>query len=163
MIDGEFPAVPAWVHSGEKPEEQELITGGEYQVASVSQDGDTTVVRLAYAGPVGDRVGTDPLLTTLMGRLPDVLVSRLVRGNIVGLTPVVECLDLELSGNRKLSIGRTRDDHAVAAVAFDPPAGWAEAGDDDYATWANWNRIKKRVELPADADAIVDWVQRETV
>lgn len=43
---GEFPAVPAWVASGMKDAEQELITGGRYRVLSMTEDGGTTQVRL---------------------------------------------------------------------------------------------------------------------
>lgn len=43
-IDGEFPAVPAWMFSGIKSEERELITGGRYDVTHLDEvDGGVTV------------------------------------------------------------------------------------------------------------------------
>ena len=59
---GDFPAVPAWVHSGIKDDEQELVTGGRYRVLSQEERGGTTHVRLQWIGASGDRVGSDPLL-----------------------------------------------------------------------------------------------------
>lgn len=45
---GSFPAIPAWLHSGSKSEERELIVGGVYAVESIEQVGDTTEVHLRF-------------------------------------------------------------------------------------------------------------------
>lgn len=36
-LDGPFPAIPAWLESGIKEEEQELIVGGAYEVLNISR------------------------------------------------------------------------------------------------------------------------------
>ncbi|MDZ8275722.1 hypothetical protein R2Q81_07130 [Microbacterium aquimaris] len=50
VLEDEFPAIPAWVHSGAKAEEQELITGGVYEVTDMSDIDETTEVRLRWTG-----------------------------------------------------------------------------------------------------------------
>jgi hypothetical protein len=47
-ISGAFPGVAAWIESGAKPEEQEIITGGRYEVQEVEDQDCTTVVRLHW-------------------------------------------------------------------------------------------------------------------
>ena len=48
-LEGYFPAVPAWVYSGIKPEEQELVCGGRYVVASLEEiSAEQTLVRLHF-------------------------------------------------------------------------------------------------------------------
>lgn len=49
---GEFHAVPAWVHSGILPEEQELIGSGRYAVVATHLMSDTLVVDLEQVGLV---------------------------------------------------------------------------------------------------------------
>jgi len=50
---GEFPAIPAWIESGIKAEEQELITGGVYNVmALIEESQTTTIVRLEFVSIV---------------------------------------------------------------------------------------------------------------
>lgn len=52
-IEGPFPAVPAWMHSGEKADQEELICGGEYAVRGfVHHEGPLTTVTLAYTQPI---------------------------------------------------------------------------------------------------------------
>jgi hypothetical protein len=52
VIEGPFPAIPAWRLTHWKPEEQELICGGRYAVVDVDGPADTQTVRLRYDGPV---------------------------------------------------------------------------------------------------------------
>lgn len=48
-LEGPFPAVPAWLYSGIKPEEQELVCGGRYVVASLEEISvGQTLVRLHF-------------------------------------------------------------------------------------------------------------------
>jgi hypothetical protein len=60
-IVGPFPAIPAWVHSGYLPEEQELICGGEYKVVDtvVGEQGVTTV-RFEYLRPIEQLTAKSP-------------------------------------------------------------------------------------------------------
>ena len=55
-ILGAFHAIPAWKHSGEKADEEELICGGEYQVEDLTYEADeygrTTTVKLSYLQPI---------------------------------------------------------------------------------------------------------------
>lgn len=52
-IVGPFPAVVAWMESGIKSEEQELITGGCYEVAEVGRTDSTTHAKLRWMGALG--------------------------------------------------------------------------------------------------------------
>ena len=57
QLEGPFRAVPAWVFSGIKPEEQELVCGGRYVVAGMEEiSADRTRVRLHFDS-------TTPILT----------------------------------------------------------------------------------------------------
>jgi hypothetical protein len=78
-IVGSFPAVPAWLASGIKDDEQELITGGEYRVLSMVEDGGTTHVRLQWIGAVGDRVGSDDVLLGVLAAVDGIWKSELTR------------------------------------------------------------------------------------
>jgi hypothetical protein len=78
-IVGQFPAVPAWLASGIKDDEQELITGGKYRVLKVREDGETTHVRLQWIGAAGDRVGSDDVLLGVLGAVDGVWKSELTR------------------------------------------------------------------------------------
>ena len=55
-IVGAFRALPAWVVSGEKADEEELICGGEYGVLDIHDEqnsyGTTTTVKLSYLQPI---------------------------------------------------------------------------------------------------------------
>jgi hypothetical protein len=66
-VVGDFPAVPAWRASGIKDDEQELITGGEYRVLSLTEDGGTTHATLEWIGAAGDKVGSDDVLLGVLG------------------------------------------------------------------------------------------------
>ena len=52
-IDGPFPAIPSWILSGEKAEEEELICGGEYEIRDVvHDDGQLTTVIIRFSQPL---------------------------------------------------------------------------------------------------------------
>ncbi|QXG76721.1 hypothetical protein KUM42_03990 [Modestobacter sp. L9-4] len=78
-IVGDFPAVPAWVASGFKACEQELIAGGEYRLLSVDEVGGTTHARLQCIGAIGDRVGSDDVLLDVLAAVDSVGGSELGR------------------------------------------------------------------------------------
>lgn len=49
-VAGRFPAIAAWLASGLKHEEQELIAGGRYEIENVDDQADgTTLVRIRFA------------------------------------------------------------------------------------------------------------------
>ncbi|WP_404442542.1 hypothetical protein LG315_07770 [Microbacterium marinum] len=48
QLEGAFPGVAAWLMSGAKSEEQELIAGGRYEVFQVSDEPGHTLVRLRF-------------------------------------------------------------------------------------------------------------------
>lgn len=48
QVVGPFPAVPAWLASGVKAEEQELISGGRYRVVKVTPGETVTHVNLEW-------------------------------------------------------------------------------------------------------------------
>ncbi len=66
-IVGEFRAIPAWLHSGVKADEQELICGGEFQVLSMVTEGSITTVRLQYLDRIGHRIDPMPLVELTAG------------------------------------------------------------------------------------------------
>lgn len=50
---GPFPAVPAWIASGIKSDERELVAGGRYSVERTSEDpAGTTIVQLRFVATV---------------------------------------------------------------------------------------------------------------
>lgn len=51
-LHGPFQAVAAWVHSGIKPDELELIGSGRYRVHGTERVGETVVVDLQQVAPV---------------------------------------------------------------------------------------------------------------
>jgi hypothetical protein len=51
-----FPAIPAFMHSDTKAQEQELITGGTYEVLSLDRGEGSTHARLRWTGPCRPRV-----------------------------------------------------------------------------------------------------------
>ena len=97
---GDFPAVPAWKHSGIKDDEQELVTGGRYRVLSQEERDGTTHVRLQWFGASGDRVGSDPLLLAVLGAVPGVVHSSLTR------SAGQEVLELRLGGEDWATVTR---------------------------------------------------------
>ena len=59
IIDGPFRGIAATSHSGELPEQQEVITGGTYTVLEQRDEGHTTVVTLREDDPIGTWVTPD--------------------------------------------------------------------------------------------------------
>lgn len=54
-----FPAIPAWLVSLVKQDEQELVTGGHYEVASLERSGGVTHARLRWTSTVQSRTICD--------------------------------------------------------------------------------------------------------
>ncbi|MGI3781922.1 MAG: hypothetical protein ACRYG2_14230 [Janthinobacterium lividum] len=54
-VVGPFPAIPAWLVSHVKEDEQELVTGGRYAVESVERSEGTTLARLRWESSVESR------------------------------------------------------------------------------------------------------------
>ena len=56
QIDGPFPAIPAWQHSGIKSEQLELITGGHYTVVDVERSStERTTAHLRWERPLAPK------------------------------------------------------------------------------------------------------------
>ncbi|WP_156036442.1 hypothetical protein [Blastococcus sp. URHD0036] len=152
---GEFPAVPAWVHSGIKAEEQELVTGGRYRLLSQDERDGTTHVRLRWMGASGDEVGSDELLMTVLGAVPGVVRSSLKRS--VGR----EVLELRLGGEDWATVTRAAGGGTVQVTRYWPPdPDWARRGDDPYAQAAAIDAASRTTTVPADVAAIVAAVMR---
>jgi hypothetical protein len=150
---GDFPAVPTWVHSGIKPEEQELVTGGRYRVLSQEEREGTTHVRLRWIGASGDQVGSDALLLAVLGATPGVADSSLTR-SVAAWHP--ETLELRLGGEDSATITRVPGADTVDVVrywAVDPD--WDARGDDEYSQWAAMRAPSRTTTVPADAESIV--------
>jgi hypothetical protein len=147
---GDFPAVPAWVHSGIKDHEQELVTGGQYRVLSQQERDGTTHVRLRWIGASGDRVGSDPLLVLMLGAVPGVVHSSLTR------SAGREVLELRLGGEDWATVTRVPGAGTVTVVrywAWDPD--WDARGDDEYSQWAAMRAASRTTTVPANVEAIV--------
>ena len=147
---GDFPAVPAWKHSGIKDFEQELVTGGRYRVLSQEERDGTTHVRLQWFGASGDRVGSDPLLLSVLGVVPGVVHSSLTR------SAGQEVLELRLGGEDSATVTRVADADTVEVVrywAWD--SDWDARGDDEYSQWAAMRAASRTTTVPADVDAIL--------
>ena len=152
---GAFPAVPAWIASDLKAEEQELVTGGRYKVVSQEQRGETTHVRLRWIGASGDRVGADELLLAALGAVPGVVHSSLTR------SAGSEELELRLGGENWATVTRSSGSHQVEVVRYwAPDPDWGAKGDDVYAHDAAIRAASRRTTVPADVDAIVAAVLR---
>jgi hypothetical protein len=152
---GDFPAVPAWAHSGIKDEEQELVTGGRYRVLSQEERDGTTHVRLRWFGASGDRVGSDPLLLAVLGAVPGVVHSSLKR------SAGEEVLELRLGREDWATVTRTPGSETVEVVrywAWD--SDWDARGDDEYSQWAAMRAASRTTTVPADVNAIVAAVLR---
>ncbi|MGY1680636.1 hypothetical protein [Geodermatophilus sp. SYSU D01176] len=146
---GAFPAVPAWIASDLKAEEQELVTGGRYKVVSQEQRGETTHVRLRWIGASGGRVGADELLLAALGAVPGVVHSSLTR------SAGSEELELRLGGENWATVTRSSGSNQVEVVrywALDPD--WGAKGDDVYAHDAAIRAASRRTTVPANVDAI---------
>ena len=153
---GDFPAVPAWKHSGIKDEEQELVTGGRYRVLSQEERDGTTHVRLQWFGASSDRVGSDPLLIAVLGAVPGVVHSALTRAGAG-----TEKLELRLGGEDSATVTREAGSETVEIVrywALDPD--WDARGDDEYSQWAAMRKASRTTTVPAEVDAIVAAVLR---
>jgi hypothetical protein len=152
---GDFPAVPAWKHSGIKDFEQELVTGGRYRVLSQEDRDGTTHVRLRWIGASGDRVGSDPLLVAVLGGVPDVAHSSLTR------SARQEVLELRLGGEDSATVTRVPGAETVEVVRYwelDPD--WDARGDDEYSQWAAMRKASRTTAVPAEVDSIVAAVLR---
>jgi hypothetical protein len=155
---GDFPAVPAWVHSGIKAEEEELVTGGRYKVLSQEERDGTTHVRLRWIGASGDRVRSDPLLVAVLGAVPGVVHSALNRSMAA---PHAETLELRLGGEDSATVTRSPGRKTVEVVrcwALEP--GWDAKGDDEYSQWAAMRKASRTTTVPAKVDSIVAAVLR---
>lgn len=152
-IVGSFPAVPAWLASGIKDDEQELITGGKYRVQSMREDGGTCHVRLQWIGASGDRVGSDDVLLDVLGALPGVWKSELQRS---GLVPGEEVLTVRLEGyGNWATVSRKPDRDEVEVVRYwepepEPNAKW----NDEWTEYAAMQKASRRTTVPADVESI---------
>ncbi|MBN1093324.1 hypothetical protein JKP75_12600 [Blastococcus sp. TML/M2B] len=149
---GAFPAVPAWVHSGIKDEEQELITGGQYRVLSQEERDGTTHVRLRWIGASGDRVGSDALLLSVLGAVSDVMDSELRR------TADAETLRLGLGLGRDnwAEITRKAESDTARVVRYwELDADWNAKGDDPYTHAAAIRAASRTTTVTADVNSIV--------
>ena len=147
---GAFPAVPAWIASDLKAEEQELVTGGRYKVVSQEQRGETTHVRLRWIGASGDRVGADELLLAALGAVPGLVHSSLTR------SAGSEELELRLGGENWATVTRSSGSNQVEVVRYwAPDPDWGAKGDDVYAHDAAIRAASRRTTVQADVDAIV--------
>ncbi|MGY1771955.1 hypothetical protein [Blastococcus sp. SYSU D00813] len=149
-LDGPFPAVPAWVHSGIKAEEQELVTGGRYRVLTREDRNGTTVVRLRWMGASGDRIGSDPLLLSVLSAASDPVDSSLTR--VAG----PEELKLRLSADDWATVTRAPEAATVRVTRYwAPDPDWAAGGDDEYSQWAAISAASRTTTVPAEVEAIL--------
>lgn len=149
---GDFPAVPAWKHSGIKDVEQELVTGGRYRVLSQEYRDGTTHVRLRWFGASGDRVGSDEVLLGVLNAVPGTSHSSLSRSGDK------ETLELRLEGKgNSATVTRTAGaGEAEVRRSWEPgPDDWEGKGDDEYANYFASLKASRRTTVPADADSIV--------
>jgi hypothetical protein len=150
---GDFPAVPAWKHSGIKDHEQELVTGGQYRVLSQEERDGTTHVRLKWYGASGDKAGSDPLLLAVLGAVPGIVDSQLTRSIAA---PHAETLELRLGGEDSAEVTRVPGETSVKVVRYwqlDPD--WAAKSDDEYSQWAAIRAASRTATVPADVESIV--------
>ncbi|MGY1753814.1 hypothetical protein [Blastococcus sp. SYSU D01042] len=153
---GEFPAVPAWVHSGIKAEEQELVTGGRDRVLSQEERDGTTHVRLRWFGASGDRVGSDPTLLAVLGAVPGVVHSALTRSPTA---PHAETLELRLGGEDWATVTHAPGAETVEVVRYwEWHADWDATGDDEYSQWAAMRAASRKTTVAADVESIVSAV-----
>ncbi len=150
---GEFPAVPAWVHSGIKEAEQELVTGGQYRVLSQEERDGTTHVRLRWIGARGDRVGSDALLVTVLGAVPGVQRSVLTRSPTA---PHEETLEVRLGGKDWATAARVPGAAQVEVVRYwAPDPGWGDTDDSVHSHWLAAQKASRTTTVPADVATIV--------
>jgi hypothetical protein len=151
-IVGEFPAVPAWVASGVKDDEQELITGGRYRVLSTNEDGRTTHTRLQWIGAIGDRAGSDALLLELLAALDGVCKSELTRS-----TDGSETLTVRLPGyGNWAEVTWTPGADEVVVYRYYTPDHDPHAKDDSV--WTQYSQMQaasRRFTVPARVEDVV--------
>jgi len=157
-IVGEFPAVPAWVASGIKSDEQELVTGGRYRVLSMEDVGSTTHVRLEWMGAAGDKVGSDPLLLDVLGTVDGVTRSSLTRS-----LRDWEKLEIGLPGyGNSATVTRKAGAEEVEVVRYwEPPYDPNAKDDSPYTQHRAMLDASRTTTVPADVESIVTAV-RET-
>jgi len=157
-VVGDFPAVPAWHASGIKDDEQELITGGDYRVLSLTEDGGTTHARLEWIGAAGDKIGSDDVLLGVLGA-----VDGLWRSDLTHPFGTLEKLTLWLPGDGNWATVEHRHGEPVATVQrYHTPEPDADAKDDSVWTqYADIERASRRTTVPADVDSIVAAVLTE--
>lgn len=149
-IVGGFPAVPAWKHSGIKDDEQELITGGEYRVRSLSEAGGTSHARLEWIGASGDKVAADEVLLGVLGALPGITRSSLTRAGHEELE-----VSLEGSGNWATVRRTPGQDHVEVVRYWEPDPGWGDVDDSVYSRYLAVLKGARTTTVPADLEAIV--------
>jgi hypothetical protein len=161
-IVGEFRAVPAWVHSGIKAEEHELICGGQYLVRSMVEEGPTTRVCLEYVARCGDKVGSDSSMLRMMGRIPDILSSSLERIGLPGEDRYQEQLNLALTGDREFEATLMGSDSESIRTRY-RPNGWFDGENTYYLDWSFPDGDGfTTVTLPADAELIAEHVRKRS-
>jgi hypothetical protein len=144
-IVGPFPALPAWVASGVKAAEQELITGGEYRVLSVEEVGGTTHARLQWIGAAGDKVGSDEVLLDLLVALENVGRSELTRvGRSEKLT-----VDLPGDGNWAQVTREPEADYVEVQRYWQPVDDPYAKDDSEYTQWRQIADASRRSTVPA--------------
>jgi hypothetical protein len=156
-IAGAFPAVPAWVASGIKDDEQELVTGGRYRVLSMEDVGATTHVRLEWMGAASDKVGSDPLLLEVLGALDGVARSSLSRSR------EEEKLEIGLAGdgNSATVTRQAGADHVEAVRFWEPPYDPNAKDDSPYTQYREMLEASRTTTVPTTVDSVATAV-RET-
>lgn len=164
-IVGEFRAVPAWLHSGIKSAERELICGGDFNVLSMVDEGPTTRVRLEYARRVGQQVGSNPVLLELISLLEDRSRCRLEHSGGPHRTNHIETLEVSLTGNRALQFEFYSERPDEIRTSY-RPYGWHDEDPNPmYPSWFPEWRFESgdgftKVKLPADACLIAAHIAR---
>lgn len=147
--------------SGIKPEEQELICGGNYEILSVEDEGPLTRVRLGYVGAVDAfvgfwtaEVGSDRVLLETISKTSEIFGSGLGRRGLAGDPAHRETLRMTLSGGQHVTVERHESNLGFVKLSFEPKhydEGWAEP---EYDTGEAGTYLK----LPADAALIAQLI-----
>lgn len=112
-------------------------------------------MRLQWFGASGDRVGSDPLLLSVLGAVPGVVHSSLTR------SAGQEVLELRLGREDWATVTRVPGAETVEVVrywAWD--SDWDARGDDEYSQWAAMRKASRTTTEPADVESIVAAVSR---
>jgi hypothetical protein len=157
-VVGDFPAVPAWRASGIKDDEQELITGGEYRVLSLTEDGGTTHATLEWIGAAGDKVGSDDVLLGVLGA-----VDGLWKSDLTHPFGTLEKLTLHLPGDGNWATVERRQGEPQATVQrYYTPEPDPDAKDDsEWTQYAAMLKASRQMTVPADVESIVAAVLTE--